>query len=150
MLTIRPQRRVAHARQETLRHQEHAVEIDRHDPPPIGEADLLERLRRDQPGIVHENVAAAKRLADARAELGDAVGVGDIAAQRDGAAARRFDGPQGRVAGLNVGDDDGGALRGEPDSMGLADARGGAGDDGDFVGVPLLHAISPDRRAATR
>jgi hypothetical protein len=79
----------------------------------------------------------------------EALGVGedgDVGLDEDGFAAGGF-GFGLCVLGLldviAVVDDDGGALAGEADGDGLADARAGAGDDGDFACETTWHVVHP-------
>jgi hypothetical protein len=48
-----------------------------------------------------------------------------------------------RLRRHHVGDDDVGAVLREPPRKGLADAVGGAGDDGDFAVMACAHADPP-------
>ena len=72
---------------------------------------------------------------------GDHVGhrflAGDVDPQADGAAAEFLRGGHGGLF-VDVGDHDGGALRGQFFRDAAADAAAGAGDDGDLV-VQLAH-----------
>src|SRR5262249_22518538 len=105
---------------------------------PVGEREIDHRRDDLDAGVADEHVDAAKGLDD-RGNAGlDLLLVGDVHGHADGLAAAGLELRGRRVSGLEleVGDGDLGALREIGAGDVLADAAGGAGDDGDFV----LHA----------
>src|ERR1700733_15373257 len=55
---------LAHAAGQGFGHQEHGIEIDRHDPAPVFEGDVIEGLHRIDAGIVDQDVATTAVLLD--------------------------------------------------------------------------------------
>ena len=109
-----------------------AGEVDGDDPVPLVVADEVDRPATGHAGGVHDAVEpAGRRGFDRRGhDVADRAVVGDVADDGDPAlphlvAERVADG----VGAGEVGTDDRGALGEEPPGRGLADARGGAGDD---------------------
>jgi hypothetical protein len=113
---------LAHETDKRLGHQEHRIEIDREDAPPVVERDLIEALHRIDAGIVDEDVAAAGALLDLPLQAGDALRIADVAADGLRFAAGALDQLQGLSGILAVGDDDPGALLRQPHGRGLTDA----------------------------
>lgn len=91
--------------------------------------------RRGGGTIGHDDVNLAEARDGGVDEGCDGLELGDVGLYGEG-AVRADEGDEG-VGGGGVGevvDDDGGAVGGEAEGDGFADAVGGAGDEGDFAG----------------
>jgi hypothetical protein len=139
---------LAHEADKRLGHQEHRIEIDREDAPPVVERDLIEGLHRIDAGIVDEDVAAAGALLDLPLQAGDALRIADVATDGLRLAAGALDQLQGLSGILAVGDDDPGALLRQPHRRGLTDAGCRTGDHRDLAIEPFCHRSSSVPRAA--
>jgi len=111
-----------------------AVQVDGDRTVPVGRLGVDEGAGLVPAGVVDQDVDAAELLHDPVGHRLDAVAVGDVGADRDGAR------PPGRralgVRLVQVGDDDGRPLRGELPGDRLADALAGPGHDRDLVVQP--------------
>ena len=119
-------------RRDVLGHQKYAADIDRHHAIPqrdIDLGDLLLLKRREQSGIVDQNVDLAEAvhgLGHQRLDRAFVADVGDGAFDRIGAVlARQLLGD--RLAVGNIGDHQARALRGERPGIMAADALSAAG-----------------------
>ena len=102
---------------------------------PVRDGGVQQRLRQRQAGVVDDDVDAAERQhrgVDSRLHRGFVGDVGGDADRHIGVAD--LFGGGGGLFGIQVGDHHAGALGGQPGGDGLADARGGAGDQRDAGG----------------
>src|SRR5205823_13952861 len=111
-----------------------AVEIDLDDAVPLRDRELVDgdAVRQGvDAGVVHQDVQPAPGAGHLGEDGVDLRGVTDVEGQRPAAGGA---GGGGRGAGhVDVGVDDAGAVGGEGVGDGLADAAGGAGDEGDLI-----------------
>src|SRR6478736_6536835 len=108
-----------HERQHRLAGVQHAVQVDGDRAVPVFRVGVDERAGLVPAGVVDQDIDAPELLDDPADHRLDALAIGDVGADRDGARqrVRRFFG-----AGLvQVGDDDGRPLRGQLAGDGLAD-----------------------------
>ncbi len=125
---------LVHLAHRRARGQEGAVEMDAQEPLPVGELEVLDRGDDLDAGIAHQHIDLAEmldRLGDAGIDRVLAGHVHDHAQRLARSAELGGD----RVGGglIDVGDDDLAALAHVGLGNLLADAAGGAGDDGNFV-----------------
>ena len=132
-----------HAGGERLDGEELRIEIDRHQPPPVRERHLVEHLDGIDAGIVDEDVAAAELCLHGLRERRDLRGLADVAAHRHGGTSGGLHQPDGRITVLRIGHDHLGAVVRQPPRIGLADARGRSGDDGDLADMAACHPAPP-------
>ena len=130
MLTIRPQRRAHHGRQDRLGAQEGRFQIDGDPKVEILLADAADR----NAGVVHQNVDGAEFVCDARRHIGDLRADGDVRTNRNPFSASgtnlRDDCVSILGARLEI-DRNRGALLGQRQSDRPADAARGACDERD-------------------
>jgi hypothetical protein len=102
---------------------------------PIAVFELLDRGHDLDPRVRNQHVDAAEPLGHVVDSAVDLRLVGDVHRHTDRACARAVELPRGRLSAVQVdiGDGDLGAVVMELSGDFLADAAGGAGDDGDLV-----------------
>ena len=132
--------------------QERALEVGRHDMVPVLRAHVDQLDLRKDAGIGAQDVDAAEgrlRRLDKALHL---IPVGDVAKMHLGGAAGIADFFHRRLGGFRAArrDHDLGALRGENLGDALADALGGAGDDGGAAGDGGEHGISSRKASLIR
>nr|WP_244277195.1 hypothetical protein [Geodermatophilus obscurus] len=128
-----------HQRDLVLHAQEHPGEVHVDDPVPLLGGQLGERgAGLLDAGVVERQVQPPEGLDRPVQRGSDVVLAGDVAGQRQRAAAVGLDQPGGLADAVlgDAGDGDGGALRGEGQGgrPADADAAAGAGDEGDLPG----------------
>ena len=136
---------LAHARQDRLHHEQHALDVDGEDAVPLLLGHLLETRRRVDAGVAAEDVDAPE-LVDGSLDGGRTRRlVGDVGLHENGlgAGAAQLFGGRGAGALVDVDDDDVGALRGEHAGYAAPDALGGAGYDGGLVVESSTHWSPP-------
>ncbi len=122
-----------HVRDGRFGQMEHGRDVGLEGVVPLFVGDLFQRLAGHLVGgVVHEDVDLAERFYGGGDDVPAVLGIGDVAADEDGFAARLLDEP-GRVLGVavlvEVGDEHVSAFAGESDGHRPADAAVTAGDD---------------------
>src|SRR6188768_2434601 len=114
-----------------------AADVDVKDPLVMFDRDGLEGRELVDARVVHEDVEPAKGGLGFGDEAGDVSGLGDVALNGDGLAAGGLDLGDDRIGTSFAGgivNDDGRTGGGEVLGDGGADALGGTGDEGYFIG----------------
>ena len=128
---------LVHVRQRRPGQPERGLKHDREDQPELLRRELVHRGDVLQARAVHQHVGLVRQRR--RVEVGSQV--------HDGGLPSDPFGHSGRGVGVEVGDDHGGAVRGQPGGAGLADTAGPAGDHGQPPGQVLTHR--PSRPASS-
>ena len=152
MLTIEPPPVSAH-RADLLAHaQEHAVEVDAHDPSPVVERVVADgEVRAADAGVVDGAVEAPEVLDHGGDHLGHRGLLGDVGLDGTRVAPDLRRHALGRLAG-DVDDRHPGAAGRGPMGARLADARAGSGDQDDLaveVGARCAPSVGAHRQAST-
>ena len=113
--------------------QEHAVEVDAHDPAPVVERVIADGgMRAADAGVVDRAVEASELLDHGGDHLGHRALLGDVGLDGTGVTADLRRHALGRLPG-DVDDRHPGATGGRPMGARLADARAGSGDQDDLA-----------------
>ena len=133
-MTIAPRTAVAHRRQHRFAGMRGAFQVDVEDPVPVVVGGIEQTAADLHAGIRDEGVDSAPGRKDRARDAAARRRIGYIGHEFEALATLRVD--VGRHArervGIDVGDHDPRARRGETPRAGFADAGSGAGDDRDF------------------
>lgn len=124
-----------------MAHEEERVEVDRHDPTPLCEGEISERLAGVDAGGVDKDARRAEVRLDGACSLLYRRLVADVAVHGEGATALTLDVLDGVVGRRDVEDADGGPIAGESQGDASADPDPGrrSGDHSDGTLVILWH-----------
>ena len=132
----------SHQRDEALGAHEDAIDIDRHDPPPVFQLERLDRTGQVDPGIVDQDVARTVRLLHMVERARPVAFVGHVGlhvADPVGQIAKQVV----RVAfGIEIADDHGCAIVKHPRGSRMADSAQAPGDESNAAREPA-RAHSP-------
>ena len=134
-------------RQERLGAVEDPVEVDAEDPLDVGPLEVDEVAGQRDAGVVDDDVDPAELRDDGLGVGLEGRAVGDVEAVRadlPGAGTLHEVHGLGQAGLVDVGEREKGALAGEVQGEGAADAGAGPGDDDDLVGQ-VLHACAASR-----